>query len=115
MWKPLSLTGCVKDKRGDMTFAELEEAFKTVPDSTKIGVDWYWIANNISAEGVVKDLQSMKKAGINRAFIGNIGLTEVAECVWNLQAVYKFKCLLCVFGGKEVRIEKRNISPYKCY
>lgn len=21
----------------------------------------------------------------------------------------------CVFGGKEVRIEKRNISPYKCY
>lgn len=28
----LSLTGCVKDKRGDMTFAELEEAFKTVPD-----------------------------------------------------------------------------------
>lgn len=75
----LSLTGCVKDKRGDMTFAELEEAFKTVPDSTKIGVYWYWISNNISAEGVVKDLQSMKKAGINRAFIGNIGLTEVAQ------------------------------------
>ena len=21
----------------------------------------------------------------------------------------------CVSGGKEVRIEKRNISPYKCY
>ena len=38
----LSLTGCVKDKRGDMTFAELEEAFKTVPDSTlsKILCKW---------------------------------------------------------------------------
>ncbi|MFQ8804501.1 MAG: glycosyl hydrolase [Alistipes indistinctus] len=30
------------------------------------------MSNNLSKEGVVKDLQAMKKAGINRAFIGNI-------------------------------------------
>jgi hypothetical protein len=37
------------------------------------GVYWYWINDNISREGVVKDLQAMKQAGINSVFIGNIG------------------------------------------
>jgi hypothetical protein len=37
------------------------------------GVYWYWINGNISKEGVVKDLQAMKKAGINAVFIGHIG------------------------------------------
>jgi hypothetical protein len=34
-------------------------------------------SGNISKEGVVKDLEAMKKVGINRAFIGNIGLDDV--------------------------------------
>ena len=38
---------------------------------------WYWLSDNISKEGIVKDLESMKKAGINRAFIGNIGLNDL--------------------------------------
>jgi hypothetical protein len=31
------------------------------------------MSDNISKEGVIKDLQAMKSVGINRAFIGNIG------------------------------------------
>jgi len=58
-------------------FAEIESGFKTIPDSVQTSVYWYWISDNISKEGVVKDLQSMKKAGINRAFIGNIGLKDI--------------------------------------
>jgi len=50
---------------------QLEEGFRTPPDSVQIGVYWYWINNNISKDGVVKDLEAMKKVGINRAFIGN--------------------------------------------
>jgi hypothetical protein len=42
----------------------------------KLGVYWYWISDNISVDGVVRDLEAMKKAGINRALIGNIGLDE---------------------------------------
>ena len=38
----------------------------------KLAVYWYWVNDNISKDGVVKDLQAMKKAGINRAFIGNV-------------------------------------------
>ncbi len=57
-------------------FSAIERGFVTIPDSVQSSVYWYWINDNISKEAVVKDLQSMKKAGINRAFIGNIGLTQ---------------------------------------
>lgn len=50
--------------------------FYSPPDSLRTSVYWYWISGNISKEGVVKDLESMKKAGINRAFIGNVGIDE---------------------------------------
>lgn len=61
----------------EMTSDELESNFKKIPDSTKLAVYWYWISDNLSKDGVIKDLQAMKKVGINRAFIGNIGLPEV--------------------------------------
>lgn len=55
------------------TFSQVEAGFKTIPDSVQTSVYWYWMSDNISKEGVVKDLNAMKRAGINRAFIGNIG------------------------------------------
>ncbi|WP_165043559.1 glycosyl hydrolase [Dysgonomonas sp. ZJ709] len=54
-------------------FAPVKNGFITPPDTIQTSVYWYWINDNISKEAVVKDLQSMKKVGINRAFIGNIG------------------------------------------
>jgi len=65
-----------RDHRDDSR--SLETGFINPPDSIQTSVYWYWISDNISKEGVVRDLQSMKKAGINRAFIGNIGLSDVA-------------------------------------
>ncbi|MDR1454392.1 MAG: glycoside hydrolase family 2 [Tannerella sp.] len=57
------------------SFAAIESGFRQ-PDSMKLAVYWYWISGNITKDGVVRDLEAMKKAGINRAFIGNIGLDE---------------------------------------
>ena len=71
-----ALTSCCTDKAaspGYVSREALASGFVTPPDSIQTSVYWYWISNNISKEGVVKDLESMKKAGINRAFIGNIG------------------------------------------
>ncbi|MDR2041725.1 MAG: glycoside hydrolase family 2 [Tannerella sp.] len=51
----------------------LAEDFASPPESVTTGVYWYWVNDNISKEGVVKDLQAMKRAGINSVFIGNIG------------------------------------------
>ncbi len=54
-------------------FSVIESGFKTIPDSVLTSVYWYWMSDNISKEGVIKDLNAMKRVGINRAFIGNIG------------------------------------------
>ncbi|MDY3069407.1 MAG: glycosyl hydrolase [Parabacteroides sp.] len=50
--------------------AYLEEGFINPSEKVQTSVYWYWIAGNISEEGVRKDLYAMKEAGINRAFIG---------------------------------------------
>lgn len=58
-------------------FAAIEKGFRTIPDSIQTSVYWYWLSGNVSKEGVIKDLESMKTVGINRAFIGDIGLNDV--------------------------------------
>ncbi len=63
-------------KHKNVTYTNLAEGFKFIPDSVKPTVYWYWISDNISENGVVKDLEAMKKVGIGRAYIGNIGLDE---------------------------------------
>jgi hypothetical protein len=55
----------------------LERGFAQPPDSTKPWCYWYWITDNISREGITKDLEAMKRVGINQAFIGNIFLDDV--------------------------------------
>ncbi len=70
----LSLTSCGSGK--GVTGEELAAGFATTPDSIQTSVYWYWISNHISADGVRRDLESMKQIGIDRAFIGNIGLED---------------------------------------
>jgi hypothetical protein len=60
---------------GGCQSSSLEKHFVSPPKSVQTSIYWYWISDNISKEAVVKDLHSMKQAGINRAFIGNIGLS----------------------------------------
>lgn len=66
-----------QDNRSDQKLSALEKGFKQMPDSIQTSVYWYWMSDHISKKGVVKDLESMKKVGINRAFIGNIGTSEI--------------------------------------
>jgi hypothetical protein len=73
---PIICFGCKTGGLHQEGFKEIEKGFKNIPDSVKTSIYWYWLSDNISREGVVKDLQSMEKAGINRAFIGNIGLSN---------------------------------------
>ncbi len=72
-----SCTTQLKNPPSPRNMEQIAEGLITPPDSIQIAVYWYWISDNISKEGVVKDLNSMKEAGINLAFIGNIGLNDV--------------------------------------
>ena len=54
-------------------FDKIQKTFIATPKDQPLAVYWYWIDGNMSEEGVVKDLQAMKKVGINRVQIGMIG------------------------------------------
>ncbi|MET3115189.1 hypothetical protein AAKU52_002935 [Pedobacter sp. CG_S7] len=71
----ISIISACSTTKKEVSFTKIESGFKVPPDSIQTSIYWYWISDNISKEGVIKDLQAMKAVGINRAFIGNIGLT----------------------------------------
>ncbi|MDR1383776.1 MAG: hypothetical protein LBJ67_08030, partial [Planctomycetaceae bacterium] len=52
-------------------FTVIEKNFVAPPENFRTGTYWYWMSNHISKEGVIKDLQSMKKAGINWVILGS--------------------------------------------
>ncbi|HWK57810.1 MAG TPA: glycosyl hydrolase [Parapedobacter sp.] len=68
---------CTPDKQVTPDINQVARVFREAPDTIQTSIFWYWISDHISKEGVVKDLHAMKRVGINRAFIGNIGLDNV--------------------------------------
>jgi len=52
--------------------AGLRAAFANPAPDTRPGCYWYWINDNISKEGITKDLEAMARVGIGRAYIGHI-------------------------------------------
>ena len=55
----------------------IEEDFKNPPLSAGPYVWWHWMGSNISKEGITKDLEAMKAAGIGGATIFNLTSAEV--------------------------------------
>jgi hypothetical protein len=67
----LALTlGCLH--AADTANASLEEMFKNPPVKARPYVWWHWMGSNFSKEGITKDLEAMKEAGIGGATIFNI-------------------------------------------
>lgn len=61
------------EKPLDTPYAEMAAVFKDPFGKVQTGCYWYWMAGNISCDGVKKDLEAMKRAGIDRPYIGDIG------------------------------------------
>jgi hypothetical protein len=77
----LLMNGCKVQKNENqdpVTPEQLTQGFVTPPDSVKPWVYWYWISDNISKEGITRDLEAMAHVGIGEALIGNIGLDEMS-------------------------------------
>ena len=75
----LLLPGCGDEETGEEVVSrdELAQGFVQPPDSVKPWVYWYWISDNISKEGITRDLEAMARVGVGEAFIGNIGLDDI--------------------------------------
>lgn len=56
----------------DQKTIRLSSEFKNPPDYTKPWVYWYWIDENISKEGITRDLEAMARVGIGEALIGQV-------------------------------------------
>lgn len=67
---------CMPDKQPETGTSEplrtLAEQFKQPADCYKPYVWWHWMGSNFSKEGITKDLETMKEAGIGGATIFNL-------------------------------------------
>ena len=50
----------------------LDEVFRQPGEDTRPWNYWYWMAGNISKEGITRDLEAMARAGIGAAAMGDI-------------------------------------------
>ncbi len=75
----LTVSCVTRSKIAPPNWEHMETVFSEAHDTIQTSVYWYWISDNISKEGVIKDLHAMKKVGINRAFIGHIGLDDIPK------------------------------------
>jgi len=57
----------------------LETLFADPVEETRAWCYWYWIAGDITAEGITKDLENMVEVGISRAMIGNVSVGTKTE------------------------------------
>lgn len=78
----LTVSCVTRSKIAPPNWEHMETVFSEAHDTIQTSVYWYWISDNISKEGVIKDLHAMKKVGINRAFIGHIGLDDIPKEKW---------------------------------
>ncbi|MBL7877027.1 MAG: glycoside hydrolase [Cyclobacteriaceae bacterium] len=63
------------------THEELKTGFLTPPEEAKPHTWWHWIGSNVTKEGITKDLEWMKRAGIGgfQAFDVSLGMGQVVE------------------------------------
>jgi len=72
-------SACSPEHSDDLSISEIEDNFKNPHGCTDIAVYWYWLNDNISADGVVKDLDAMRRVGITRAYIGFQGIDDIPQ------------------------------------
>lgn len=53
-------------------FKLLQQQFTLLSQDTRPGCFWYWLNDNVSKDGITKDLEAMRHAGIGRAYVGHI-------------------------------------------
>lgn len=57
----------------------LRDSFSSPPHSSRAGIFWWWLNGYVSREGILRDLEEMKKQGISSAIVFNAGRAETPE------------------------------------
>ena len=105
-------TNCIsEDKLSPVEFQKIQTGFVTPHDSNSVWCYWYWIGDDISKEGITKDLEAMKEVGIGAAFIGNINPDEVDGRVPMLSEEWWEHMVHAVNEGKRIGVD---IGTFNC-
>ena len=103
---------CISEnKLSPVDFQNIQTGFITPHDSNTVWCYWYWIGDDISKEGITKDLEAMKEVGIGAAFIGNINPAEVDGPVPMLSEEWWEHMVHAVNEGKRIGVE---IGTFNC-
>jgi len=92
-------------------FAKIQSEFVTPTAENTLWCYWYWIGDDISKEGITKDLQAMKEAGIGGALIGNINPNEKDGKVPMLSENWWSHMVHAVNEGKRIGVD---IGVFNC-
>jgi len=99
------------DKLSPEKFKNIQTGFVIPRDTNNVWCYWYWINDDISKEGITKDLEAMKEVGIGTAFIGNINQTEADGPVPILSEEW-WECMVhAVNEGKRIGVD---IGTFNC-
>ncbi len=108
----LILVQCAStDKNQQASYNKIQSDFITPIDSNTLWCYWYWIGDDISKEGITKDLEAMKEAGIGAAFIGNINPEEKDGKVPMLSEDWWNHMVHAVNEGKRIGVD---IGSFNC-
>ncbi|RKN78672.1 glycosyl hydrolase [Ulvibacterium marinum] len=99
------------EKKQQPDFAKIKTDFVTPSDDNTLWCYWYWIGDDISKEGITKDLEAMKEAGIGGALIGNINPEEKDGKVPMLSEAWWDHMVHAVNEGKRIGVD---IGAFNC-
>ena len=94
--------------RGAVAGPQLEQGFRTPPESARPWVYWFWLNGNITREGITADLEAMKRVGIGGVLIMEVdqgaplGPVKFAGPEW--RELFKFVCSEAHRLGLEVNM-----------
>ncbi|AJR04520.1 glycoside hydrolase family 2 [Siansivirga zeaxanthinifaciens CC-SAMT-1] len=92
-------------------FQQVKSNFTKSANDNTIWCYWYWINDDISKDGITKDLEAMKKAGIGCALIGNINPAHEDGKVPMLSEDWWSHMVHAVVEGKRIGVD---IGVFNC-
>lgn len=108
----LILTNCKESNKPESSnLNQLKSGFVTPAEDNNLWCYWYWIGDDISKDGITKDLEAMKAAGIGGALIGNINPDEKDGKVPMLSEAWWEHMVHAVTEGKRIGVD---IGVFNC-
>ena len=101
------LLGCNDSKN----YKHIQSGFIEPTEDNTVWCYWYWINDDISKDGITKDLEAMKKAGIGGALIGNVNPARKDGKVPMLSEEWWGHMVHAVVEGKRIGVE---IGIFNC-